>query len=56
MKWLRIPALLLAILFLGLALWANRAGYAFLPNAAALIAVLFAIFVLRASGGSGGDR
>ncbi len=56
MKRLRIPALLLAILLLGFALWANRSGYAFLPNAAALIAVLFAIFVLRASGGSGGGR
>ncbi len=56
MKRLRIPALFLAILFLGLALWANRAGYALLPNAAALLAALFAIFVLRASGGSGGDR
>jgi len=56
MKRLRIPALFLAILLLGLALWENRAGYALLPNAAAFLAMLFAIYVLRASGGSGGGR
>ena len=56
MPRLRIPALLLAVLLLLYALIQNRSGYALLPNAAALFGVLLALFVLWASGGSGGGR
>ncbi len=56
MRRFRIPVLLLAVLLLFYALVQNRTGYALLPNAAALFGVILALFVLRASGGSGGGR
>ncbi len=56
MKRLRLTALFLAILLIGYALLTNRQGYALGPNLAAFAGVVFALALLRSSGGSDGDR
>ena len=56
MRRQKIVALLIAIVFLGYALYQNRSGYALGPNLLALLGVLIVAYVYRASGGSGGGR